>query len=104
MKKNFVVAMAITAGMCFAGSGHVKPAFAGYWEEVTNQYSNPWGNTSDPNYNNWLREQQDRKDGAGSYDFFRQIRQVLQSIKTLWIGRAVQTATEQAFLIRLSQA
>ncbi len=72
MKKNLAFAMAITAGLCFAGSGQVKPAFAGHWEEVPNPYSNPWGNTNDPNYNNWLTEQQDRKDGAGSYDFFRQ--------------------------------
>lgn len=41
MKKNVAVAMAITAGLCFAGSGHVKPAFAGHWEEIGIS-SRPW--------------------------------------------------------------
>ena len=35
MKKNFAVAMAITAGLCFAGSGHLKAAFAGEWVPIT---------------------------------------------------------------------
>jgi len=34
MKKKFAVAAAVTAGLCFAGGGHLKPAFAGHWEEV----------------------------------------------------------------------
>jgi hypothetical protein len=67
MKKNFVVAAAITVGLCFAGSGQVKPAFAGYWEVTLNPYLDQYGMAPppyDPNYQDYLTEDAKRTDGS----------------------------------------
>ena len=69
MKKKFAVAMAITAGLCFAGSGQVKPAFAGYWEVESDPALDSWGNPPppwDPNYSQYLAWQADRLNGTAT--------------------------------------
>jgi hypothetical protein len=65
MKKKFAVAMAITAGLCFAGSGHLKPAFAGHWEVVENPNLDHW-DPSDPDYPNYVAEHALRAQGTTS--------------------------------------
>ena len=67
MKKKFAVAMAITAGLCFAGSGQVKPAFAGYWEMTVNPDLDQYGMAPppfDPSYPHYLVEDAKRVDGS----------------------------------------
>jgi hypothetical protein len=76
MKKNFVVAMAMTAGLFVAGSGYVRPAFAGHWEEVQID-SFPWdpGFPSEfaDRYQGETTEEADNVNGSGtthySYDY-----------------------------------
>lgn len=66
MKKKFAVAMAITAGLCFAGSWQMKPAFAGYWEVLPNSEGD-YAEPSDPNYSAWQSENALRAQGTSSY-------------------------------------
>jgi len=40
MKKRFFVTAALAAGLCFAGS---SAALAGHWEEVPNEFNDPFG-------------------------------------------------------------
>jgi len=72
MKKKFAVAMAITAGLCFAGIGRLEPAFAGYWEVVDNPYATETGDydwEGEGTYQQYQEENASRTQGTVSRSF-----------------------------------